>query len=388
MAWIEGHRGGYRVRYRLNDTLLTENGFTTKEAAEDRAADIESDQRRGRFVDPRLAQTPIDEWIRSWTAAHYVSGITSATYDSHIRNHILPRWSGTPLGDIQRIAVKGWVNNQLRRTLADKSCQDILVLFSMILGEAVDEGKIGANPCRKLRITFAERPERPHATPAEVVAISARMAAAAGLMVITAAYTGMRWGELAGLQWTRVHLDEPDPHLTVDPTDGALHELRGRLELGSPKSAASARTVHLPPFLVDLLAEHHDTQGNARPEAKFVFTGAGGALHRRNNFRRRFWQPALVGNPEHGWKPIQTEMHFHDLRHTHETWLVEDQVPRVLRLQRLGHKRKDIDDFYSHVTPTMRDRMLAGLQRRWMQSGSQGVAQELDPAPEPTSDVA
>ncbi len=384
MAWIEKHRGGYRVRYRLGEDLITENGYPDQTAAENRAADIESDQRRGRFVDPRLAQTTIDEWIRSWTAAHFVSGITSATYDSHIRNHILPRWSGTALGDIQRIAVKGWVNNQLRRRLADKSCQDVLVLFSMILGEAVDEGLIGANPCRKLRITFAERPERPHATPAEVVIISARMAPAAGLMVITAAYTGLRWGELAGLQWARMHLDDPHPHLVVNCDDGALHELPGRLELGSPKSAASARTVHLPPFLVDLLAEHRD----AHPAARFVFTGANGALHRRANFRQRFWQPALVGNADRSWKPIQTEMHFHDLRHTHETWLVEDQVPRVLRLQRLGHKRKDIDDFYAHVTPTMRERMLAGLQQRWMQSGEQGMAQELDSAPGPTPDVA
>jgi integrase len=146
--------------------------------------------------------------------------------------------------------------------------------------------------------------------------------------------------------------------------------------------------VHLPPFLVDLLTEHRDTQHLTQPEARFVFAGANGALHRRNNFRRRFWQPALVGNAERGWKPVQTEMHFHDLRHTHETWLVEDRVPRVLRPQRLGHKRKDIDDFYSHVTPTMRERMLAGLQNRWVQSGEQGVAQELDSAPGQTPDVA
>lgn len=71
-------------------------------------------------------------------------------------------------------------------------------------------------------------------------------------------------------------------------------------------------------------------------------------------------------------------MHFHDLRHTHETWLVEDQVPRVLRLQRLGHKRKNIDDFYSHVTP----KMLAALQERWDCSGGQGVAQPLDVGPD------
>ncbi len=263
MAWTEKHGDGYRVRYRLGEDLITENGNLDRTAAEDRAADIESDQRRGRFVDPRLAHTTVDEWIRSWTQAHFVTATTSATYDSHIRNHVLPRWSGTALGDIQRIAVKGWVNNQLRRTLADKSCQDILVLFSMILGEAVDEGLIGTNPCRKLRITFTERPERPHATPAEVVAISARMATAAGLMVITAAYTGMRWGELAGLQWTRVHLDDPHPYITIDPDDGALHELGGRLDLGPPKSASSARTVNLPTFLVDLLTEHHDAHRRA-----------------------------------------------------------------------------------------------------------------------------
>jgi len=240
MAWIEKHGNGYRVRYRLDDdSLLTENGYTTRAAADDRAADIESDQRRGRFVDPRLARTSIDEWIRSWSAAHYVTATTQATYDSHIRNHILPRWSGTALGDIARIAVKGGVNNQLRRTLSDKSCQDILVLFSMILGEAVDEGLIGANPCRKLRIAFTERTERPHATAAEVVTISARISSTAGLMVITAAYTGLRWGELTGLQWTRVHLDDLDndlPHIDVAATDGALHELGGRLNSDRPRA--------------------------------------------------------------------------------------------------------------------------------------------------------
>lgn len=109
------------------------------------------------------------------------------------------------------------------------------MLFSMILGEAVDEGLIGANPCRKLRITFTERPERPHATPDEIVIISARMPADSGLMVITAAYTGLRWGELAGLQSTRVHLGGAHPRIDVHPDDGALHELGGRLELGPPQ---------------------------------------------------------------------------------------------------------------------------------------------------------
>jgi hypothetical protein len=75
-------------------------------------------------------------------------------------------------------------------------------------------------------------------------------------------------------------------------------------------------------------------------------------------------------------------MHFHDLRHTHETWLVEDHVPLVLRLQRLGHKRKDIDDFSAHVTPAMREKVLTALQQRWEHSGGQGAAQLLEPGPD------
>jgi len=42
--------------------MVTEHGFADRDEADDRAADVESDQRRGRFVDPRLAQSTIDEW--------------------------------------------------------------------------------------------------------------------------------------------------------------------------------------------------------------------------------------------------------------------------------------------------------------------------------------
>jgi integrase len=68
-----------------------------------------------------------------------------------------------------------------------------------------------------------------------------------------------------------------------------------------------------------------------------------------------------------GWAALDTELHFHDLRHTHKTWLIEDGVPRVLQLQRLGHKPKDTSDVYSHVTPVMVEACLAALQARWDQ---------------------
>ncbi|MTD56584.1 hypothetical protein [Amycolatopsis pithecellobii] len=174
--------------------IHTENGFTSHEQAANHAADVESDQRRDRFVDPRLAQTTVDEWIRTWTDALHVSDNT-----------------GTALGEIQRIHVKGWVNKTLRTKLGDKTVKDIIILFSTILGEAADEEYIGANSAANYASLLPTVPS--DRTPTRTKST---------LMTITAAYTGMRWGELAGLQWIRTYLDD-NPRIEVDHRERHPH---------------------------------------------------------------------------------------------------------------------------------------------------------------------
>ncbi len=142
--------------------------------------------------------------------------------------------------------------------------------------------------------------------------------------IITAAYTGMRWGELTGLRRPNCKLD--DARIYIDPDDGALHEVGGHLELGSPKTPAAVRDILLPPFLVELLRAHLDTHKHDH-----VFTGRDGGLHRRSSFHRRHWRPATDGDPDNGIPAIVRGLHFHDLRHSHKTWLIEDGVPRSPR---------------------------------------------------------
>ncbi|MBB5801328.1 integrase [Saccharothrix ecbatanensis] len=125
--------------------------------------------------------------------------------------------------------------------------------------------------------------------------------------------------------------------------------------------------MHLPRFLAELLAELRCE----KPVARFVFTGQDGGLHRRSNFRRRVWLHALQGDRTLGWSPTKPHMHFHDLRHTHKTWLIADGVPEVLQHKRIGHKFRGVMGVYSHVTRPMVDAMLTGLQARWEQYGSE-----------------
>jgi integrase len=77
--------------------------------------------------------------------------------------------------------------------------------------------------------------------------------ASAALLIITGAWTGARWGELAGLVRDNVQLD--DGVIVIDRRLGALHESGRRLWLAAPKTAASVRVITLSPFLIELLVD-------------------------------------------------------------------------------------------------------------------------------------
>jgi integrase len=91
----------------------------------------------------------------------------------------------------------------------------------------------------------------------------------------------------------------------------------------------------------------------------------GTSFQRRSNFNRRAWTPAVTGDPAAGVPPILAGMHFHDLRHTHKTWLIEDGIPEIAQARRMGHRLGGVRGIYSHVTPVMRQHLVDALQRRW-----------------------
>ncbi len=81
----------------------------------------------------------------------------------------------------------------------------------------------------------------------------------APVLIVAAAWTGARWGELTGLQRIHTHLDTGADNgagsgvIVIDPGLGTLHESSRGLALGPPKTVESAGTITLPPFLVELM---------------------------------------------------------------------------------------------------------------------------------------
>lgn len=422
MASAEKRGKQWRVRYKLpNGTWGSESGFPTKSAALARGRDLESDVRHGRFVDPRRAQTPFGEWSKIWMDAQNVAPGTTAKRRRLLSALLLPEWEHTPLCDITLFAAKSWAAKNT--THAPVTVQHALTLLSMILTGAADAGYILGNPLfRRTRTTgrahHQHKEEAVWAQPDKAVEIADRLGDCRGLMVLTACWTGLRWGELAGLHRSNCLLVRSDTvgkkrimrHvLRIDPKVGSLQEVeyelteeereswakaeeerlaaaisagkspkrrktpdhRVELYVGPPKTVTSARDVDLPPFLVDLLGQHlaswpHD----------YVFaTPTNGAFWRRGNFGRLALRPAADGRlaiepktkyrGRDAWEPILPGFTMRGARHTHDTWLKEDRVDRALRFQRMGWAVQDIEGTYEHVTPEMRREMLEKLQARW-----------------------
>ncbi|MDQ7909076.1 tyrosine-type recombinase/integrase [Phytohabitans sp. ZYX-F-186] len=359
MAWIERRGDRFRVRLRLPDgTVGTDSSHPTRKAAELRCKQVEIDQAQDTYLDPARGRITVAEWVQIWQPGHLAGEAKWAAYHSHLRNHILPRFGDNQLSKIDRQAVKAFVKH-LKRHLADSSAASVMSLFSLLMREAVADRRIPINPCYGVRGVTRQPPERPDATAIQVNQIAARITRRQDqILVITAAYTGMRWGELVGLSRVNAHLD--DGLLRVDPDTGALHEVGGRLYLGPPKTTGSARDVHLPAFLIALIQEVLDSHDHDT-----VFCGSRGGFHRRSSMSRRVWGPAVNGDPRRRTGPIVAGMHFHDLRHTHKTWMIEDDIPEVAQAKRLGHRLTGVRGIYSHVTPAMQQRITDALQQRW-----------------------
>lgn len=72
-----------------------------------------------------------------------------------------------------------------------------------------------------------------------------------------------------------------------------------------------------------------------------------------------------IGRATASWLPIKVGLTRHGLRHTHRTLMEEIGTPRVLADDRMGHLDGSMSGLYSHVTDTMRLRLVDDLTEQW-----------------------
>jgi hypothetical protein len=124
---------------------------TTKAAARQWGLELEDRLDRGLTYDPRDGRRTVGAWAGEWWAARVAEPTTLAGDDVRLRTHVLPRWEDEPLERITNMAVQGWVR-QLEKQMSPASVAKCYYLLSSILGAAVRDRLLLANPCDGVRL--------------------------------------------------------------------------------------------------------------------------------------------------------------------------------------------------------------------------------------------
>ena len=270
MGYAEKRGDYYRGRYKVSPgkygTVADANGetirFRTKREAT-KAANDEESRARARVHPQQGKKITFGAYASRWYASQQTELATSTlqNYRNHIESHLLPSFEGTLLTDIDRGAVDAWTAAERASGYSRNSVQTYRSILHLILGDAMEEGLVTANPAsvrrgrgRRTGRSRARGQEKIVTDPLGALLIAERVAALTGrdgdfVQTVTIAYTGMRFGEITGLARAFVRPG-------AIRVEQQLYELGyNRWEQGPPKDD-SRRTIDIPRFLDQLLSEH------------------------------------------------------------------------------------------------------------------------------------
>jgi integrase len=278
-----------------------------------------------------------------------------------VRKHIKPH-----IGDrrLSRLTADqfDWLFGELQRQgVGARTQQHVYEVLRKALRQAVEKRRLQVNPMVGVE---APRRNRPEIQTLSITQLRKLLAEAVGdpyeALYILAVHTGMRWGEIAGLQWQDLDLRQGVIHVRraqreVYVPDGPKGG-KVRIELAEPKTKSGRRAIRLGTATVSALRAHRDALGASPLPTLRVFTTPTGNPLRRSNFGRKQWHTLL----ERAELP---KMGFHSLRHTMATTGLTNGLHAKVIQERLGHARiSQTLDTYSHVIPELHEEAASVLE--------------------------
>ena len=276
-----------------------------------------------------------------------------------IEKHIAPHIGARPVAELGVDDVKMLLRRLKDGGVGVATRKQVHATLNSALNVLFRQRKLVFNPCTLVPAPRYEPKERAVLDRVQVTRLIEAADGWVQVLIVMAATLAMREGELFGLLWDCIDLERR----TVSVVRQLTEDLDGRLVLGAPKTKASRRTLELPELTHRVL-----TAWRARREAEgyrgsFVFTDGAGNPLRKSNFLRRDFKPLLrrAGLPD---------VDFHSLRHSSNSFLIEEGADPILVARRNGHaSTRMVLDRYGHLFEGARrqaaltmDRVFAGVE--------------------------
>jgi integrase len=292
----------------------------------------------------------LDHWLEKVQKPN-LRATTYIRYRSLIKHHINPQLGGVRLSAIQPMSIQNLYAELESQGAKGRTRELVHAVLHKAFKQAMHWGYMIRNPTEAVERPRPKKKAIRYFTAEETQQfLAAAKADRLHALYVLAVTSGLRQGELLGLQWRDVDWDAGA--VAVRRT---IEDIGGKLQESEPKTEKGRRRVELPQLAIQALKVHRKAMFAEGHASNWIFCDGNGGLLRRSNFLRRSYQQVLkrAGTPC---------IRFHDLRHTAATLLLLQGVhPKVVQ-ERLGHATIAITlDTYSHVLPSLQREAAAKL---------------------------
>ena len=271
------------------------------------------------------------------------AGKTYQEYELSTRRYVVPFIGPKKLNRLNAMDVSSWLSAMTTKGFSNHMRRRALRVLRVALNRAVKLQVIDLNPANAVDMPKVRKREVCPLEPNQCSQLFAECEKhRIGDVMILAAMTGLRKGELLALEWSAVNVTEGV--LVVRRT---IEEVKGFFGVKEPKSESGRRVVTLGTIAIEALKRRQNKaldEGFEPSEVPLVFPNTLGRLHRPSNFDRRVWHAIRksIGIPK--------SFHFHDLRHTQASLMLAAGVPMKVVQERLGHSDYTLTaNTYSHL---------------------------------------
>lgn len=283
------------------------------------------------------------EWKQS--TRYTVKESSYASYDTLIEKHILPWFGEYKMEDISTDLINRFSIEKMQAGLSPRTVKILMILLRNILHYGEQRGYISL--CG-IQIRYPKIAEQPLHILTEnqiqqLISYLTKEDSRFSTGILLSIYTGIRVGELCGLQWKDI--DFGTGTMKINRTVSRIKNLNYSEQsdpkqpktiviVSTPKSISSFRDIPIPDFLLDLLAKH---KGN---DNTYLLTGTDSCMEPRSVQRKFHAILDFCGIPS---------INIHSLRHAFATRCTEIGFDSKTLSEILGHSSAKITmDIYVH----------------------------------------
>jgi integrase len=367
MVCTRRHGIGYRWQARwVGDGQERSKSFARKVDAQAHVTQVTAELHTGAYVDARRSATTFGTVAEEWFSAKRpkLKPSTAGGYRSLLDMTLLPRWRDVTLADLTHADVQSWVTwmvtspaarqprttdagrNAKREPLSPRRAVQAYGVLKQILAFAIRTKRLATNPADDIELPRVVHRGETALTHQQVGALVSA-AGDAGPMLLTLAYTGLRFGELAALRVADVDLTRR--RILVDK---AVAQVIGEgLTEGTTKTH-QARSV---PILTTELAEVLTEVTKDRKGTEHLFPAPDGGPMRNSYLRWRFDQARDGAG--------LTGISIKTLRHTAGSLALASGASVVTVQRLLGHQDATTTlRVYSHMLPDDFDSLSVAME--------------------------